>query len=47
MPEPSDSLRMLSAILRLPVYGTSTPLMKSHSDAEGFRAAFSYVLVEA
>jgi len=41
------TLRMLSAVLRLPVYGTSKPLMKSHSDAEGFRSAFSHLLIEA
>jgi len=41
------TLRLLSATLGLPVYGTSKPLMKSHSDAQGFHPAFSHLLVEA
>lgn len=41
------TLRLLSAALRLPVYGTSKPLMKSHSTAEGFNPAFSHLLIEA
>jgi hypothetical protein len=41
------TLRLLSATLRLPVYGTSKPLMKSHSTAEGFNPAFSHLLIEA
>ena len=39
------TLRLLSATLRLPVYGTSKPLMKSHSDARGFRPVFAHLLV--
>src|SRR5205807_4820962 len=30
------TLRMLAHILRLPVFGTLTPLLKSHSNAHGF-----------
>jgi hypothetical protein len=41
------TLRLLTATLRVPVYGTSKPLMKSHSDAAGFRSAFSHLLIEA
>jgi hypothetical protein len=41
------TLRMLSQTLRLPVFGTLTPLLKSHSNADGFDPAFSHVLVEA
>ncbi|HKE98829.1 MAG TPA: hypothetical protein VKG45_07860 [Actinomycetes bacterium] len=41
------TLRMLAQTLRLPVYGTRTQLLKSHSDAAGFNPAFSHVLVEA
>jgi hypothetical protein len=41
------TLRLLTATLRVPVYGTSKPLMKSHSDAAGFCSAFSHLLIEA
>lgn len=41
------TLRLLSATVRLPVYGTSKPLMKSHSDAAGFHPAFSHLLLAA
>jgi hypothetical protein len=41
------TLRLLSATLRLPVYGTSKPLLKSHSDAAGFHPAFSHLLLAA
>jgi hypothetical protein len=41
------TLRLLTATLRVPVYGTSKPLMKSHSDAAGFSSAFSHLLIEA
>jgi hypothetical protein len=33
--------------LRLPVFGTLTPLLKSHSNAGGFDPAFSHLLAEA
>jgi hypothetical protein len=41
------TMRMLAQTLRVPVYGTLQPLMKSHSDAEGFHPAFAHLLVEA
>jgi hypothetical protein len=41
------TLRMLSHTLRMPVYGTLIPLLKSHSNADGFNPAYSHVLVEA
>ena len=41
------TLRMLSQTLRLPVFGTCKPLLKSHSDSVGFNPAFAHILVEA
>jgi hypothetical protein len=41
------TLRMLAQTLRLPVYGTLKPLLKSHSNAAGFNPAFTHILVEA
>jgi hypothetical protein len=41
------TLRMLAQTLRLPVYGTTVPLLKSHSNAQGFDPTFSHLLVEA
>ena len=41
------TLRMLAQTLRLPVYGTRVPLLKSHSDAAGFNPVFSHLLAEA
>ena len=41
------TLRMLTYTLDLPVYGTRVPLLKSHSNADGFDPAFVHVLVEA
>jgi hypothetical protein len=40
------TLRMLSHTLRLPVFGTLRPLLKSHSNAHGFDSAFSHILIE-
>jgi len=41
------TLRMLSQTLRLPVFGTRKPLLKSHSDSTGFNPAFAHLLTEA
>lgn len=41
------TLRMLAQTVRLPVYGTVKPLVKSHSNARGFDPAFTGILVEA
>ena len=41
------TLRLLARTLRLPVFGTLKPLMKSHYDERGFNPAFAQVLVEA
>jgi hypothetical protein len=41
------TLRMLAYTLRLPVYGTLKPLMKTHSGAGGFDPAFTHILIEA
>ena len=41
------TLRMLSQTLRLPVFGTCKPLLKSHSDSAGFNPAFAHILIEA
>jgi hypothetical protein len=38
---------MLSQTLRLPVFGTRKPLLKSHSTSAGFDPAFAHVLIEA
>jgi hypothetical protein len=41
------TLRMLAHTLRLPVHGTTVPLLKSHSNATGFDPSFGHILVEA
>jgi hypothetical protein len=41
------TLRMLARTLGLPVFGTLKPLLKSHSDANGFDPAFAHILIEA
>jgi hypothetical protein len=41
------TLRMLSHALRLPVFGTTKPLFKSHSNSAGFDPAFAHILIEA
>ena len=41
------TLRMLSHTLRLPVFGTTKPLLKSHSNSAGFDPAFAHILIEA
>ncbi|MET3426676.1 hypothetical protein BJ973_005888 [Actinoplanes tereljensis] len=41
------TLRLLAHALRIPVYGTLAPLLKSHSNADGFDPAFRHLLVEA
>jgi hypothetical protein len=38
---------MLSQTLRLPVFGTREPLLKSHSNSAGFDPAFARLLTEA
>ena len=40
-------LRLLARTLRLPVFGSIRPLMKSHYDKLGFNPEFAHVLVEA
>jgi len=41
------TLRMLSRTLGLPVFGSVKPLLKSHSNANGFNSAFTHILIEA
>ena len=41
------TLRMLSHTLRLPVFGTCKPLLKSHSNSAGFDPTFAHILIEA
>lgn len=41
------TIRMLAHTLDLPVYGTRVPLLKSHSNIDGFDPAFAHVLLEA
>jgi hypothetical protein len=41
------TLRVLSEILGLPVYGTTEPIFVTHYAADGFRADFAHHLVEA
>jgi hypothetical protein len=41
------TLRMLAQTLRMPVFGTLRPLLRSHANAGGFNPRFSHVLVEA
>jgi hypothetical protein len=41
------TIRMLAQTLRLPVFGTLKPLLKSHSTASGFDPAFDHLLVGA
>ena len=38
------TLRMLSQTLRLPVFGTRKPLLKSHCTSAGFDPAFAHIL---
>jgi hypothetical protein len=42
--DPKITLRMLSQTLRLPVFGTRKPLLKSHSNSAGFDPAFAHIL---
>ena len=46
-PAGQRTLRLLAGTLRIPVFGTTRPLMKSHYDEIGFNPAFAHVLVEA
>jgi len=41
------TLRLLARTLRVPVLGSTRPLLKSHYDERGFNPAFAHVLVEA
>ncbi|MCM3900096.1 MAG: hypothetical protein ND866_00160 [Pyrinomonadaceae bacterium] len=41
------TLRLLASTLRIPVFGTLKPLMKSHYNKLGFDPAFAQILVEA
>jgi hypothetical protein len=41
------TMRMLADTLRLPVYGTLVPVLKSHSNAAGFNPALAHILIEA
>jgi hypothetical protein len=41
------TLRMLARTLGRPVSGTTVPLLKSHSNANGFNPAYAHLLVEA
>jgi hypothetical protein len=41
------TLRLLASTLRMPVFGATKPLGKSHYDELGFNPAFAHVLVEA
>jgi hypothetical protein len=41
------TMHMLAHTLRLPVFGTVVPLLKSHSGADGFIPAFAHLLIEA
>jgi hypothetical protein len=41
------TLRMLAQTLGIPVFGTTVPLLKSHSNADGFNPAFVHLLLEA
>jgi len=41
------TMRLLARTLRVPVFGTIKPLMKSHYEKLGFNPAFAHVLVEA
>ena len=46
-PSGKRTLRLLARTLRIPVFGTLKPLMKSHYDKLGFNPAFAHILVEA
>ena len=46
-PAGQRTLRLLSDTLRIPVFGATKPLMKSHYDELGFNPAFAHLLVEA
>ena len=41
------TVRMLAQTLRLPVFGTTKPLLKTHSNSAGFDPAFAHILIEA
>lgn len=41
------TLRLLAHTLRMPVYGTVKPLLKSHSNADGFNPQFTHLLVSS
>jgi hypothetical protein len=41
------TLRMLARTLGMPVSGTLAPLLKSHSDHNGFKPAYAHLLAEA
>lgn len=41
------TLRMLARALGRPVFGTLVPLLKSHSNADGFNPAYAHLLAEA
>jgi hypothetical protein len=41
------TMRLLARTLRIPVFGSIKPLMKSHYDGLGFNPTFAQVLVEA
>jgi hypothetical protein len=41
------TLRLLAHTLRLPVFGTVKPLLKSHYDTNGFNPTFTHILIEA
>ena len=41
------TMRLLAAVLRMPVYGTRRRISRTHHDARGFDPRFQHVLVEA
>ena len=41
------TLRMLARALGRPVFGTLVPLLKSHSNANGFNPAYAHLLVDS
>ena len=45
-PSGRRTLRMLSWVLQLPVYGTTFATLKSHSDVDGFDPRFEHLLVQ-
>ncbi|NVB83144.1 MAG: hypothetical protein HOV81_32520 [Kofleriaceae bacterium] len=46
-PPGKRTIQRLARVLRLPVYGTTKPIMKSHYTAEGFNPAFAHLLRES